>query len=67
MLPGAENWHINYEDCGGVMQSPIDIKTNQIVYDANLQDFDLSDYSITDKVHMSLENVGGHTGLYILL
>lgn len=59
---GPDYWYLNFPDCGGVMQSPINISDADALYDPNLQLFDLSDYSETDGVVMTLENVGGHTG-----
>uniref|UniRef100_A0A0B7AW18 carbonic anhydrase n=1 Tax=Arion vulgaris TaxID=1028688 RepID=A0A0B7AW18_9EUPU len=60
-VKGPENWYLNYPDCDGVMQSPINIVTNETVQDKTLQEFDLTDYTITDGVKMKMENVGGHT------
>ncbi|KAH9488257.1 Carbonic anhydrase 3 [Bulinus truncatus] len=60
-LGGPNNWYKYYPDCGGVMQSPIDIKTNNIIYSPELSYFNFSDYSLTDGVSVRLENIGGHT------
>lgn len=60
-INGPDNWYLNYPDCGGQMQSPIDIVEAVSLYDPHQQLFDFSDYSTTDGVVMTLENVGGHT------
>uniref|UniRef100_A0A0B7AZZ1 Carbonic anhydrase n=1 Tax=Arion vulgaris TaxID=1028688 RepID=A0A0B7AZZ1_9EUPU len=56
-----ENWYLQYPDCGGVMQSPIDINTTKVLYDPNLQPFNFDQYGKTTNITMDLENVGGHT------
>ncbi|XP_059174197.1 carbonic anhydrase 4-like [Physella acuta] len=43
------------------MQSPINILTQEVLYDPLLPRFDLSDYQVTDGVHMELVNKGGRT------
>ncbi|CAG5122635.1 unnamed protein product, partial [Candidula unifasciata] len=58
---GPEHWYTTFPDCGGVMQSPIDIITSEVLYDPNLDLLDFSDYKTTSGVRMTLENVGGHT------
>ncbi|BFZ05503.1 hypothetical protein BsWGS_08540 [Bradybaena similaris] len=58
---GPNNWHVSYPDCQGPMQSPIDINTSKVLLDPSLQEFNLSEYFITDGVDTKLENVGGHT------
>uniref|UniRef100_A0A0B6ZX98 Carbonic anhydrase n=1 Tax=Arion vulgaris TaxID=1028688 RepID=A0A0B6ZX98_9EUPU len=58
---GPEKWHAMYPDCGGVVQSPIDIQTKRVLYDPGLELFDFADYHTTSGVQMELENVGGHT------
>lgn len=58
---GPENWYVNFPECKGVMQSPIDVRSQDVVFDPNLELFDFSDYNKTDGVIMTLENVGGHT------
>ncbi|XP_005095301.2 carbonic anhydrase 7 [Aplysia californica] len=58
---GPEHWSSVYVDCGGKMQSPIDINLNKVLYDPNLELFDLKEYSITHNVVMELINKGGHT------
>ncbi|BFZ18572.1 hypothetical protein BsWGS_21609 [Bradybaena similaris] len=60
-IQGPKYWYVNYSDCGGVMQSPINIDTQEVLYDRNLDLFDFSDYKITEGVELTLENVGGHT------
>lgn len=44
------------------MQSPVDIDTDEVLYDPHLELFNFYDYKITEGVQMQLENVGGHTG-----
>ncbi|CAL1546288.1 unnamed protein product [Lymnaea stagnalis] len=54
-------WYMNYSNCGGVMQSPIDINTTIVLYDPWLPVFNITEYSKTDNVTMTLTNKGGHT------
>ncbi|XP_059152117.1 carbonic anhydrase 2-like isoform X2 [Physella acuta] len=58
---GPGNWSFYYPDCGGVRQSPINILTQEVLYDPLLPRFDLSDYQLTDGVHMEMVNKGGRT------
>ncbi|XP_055861623.1 carbonic anhydrase 2-like isoform X2 [Biomphalaria glabrata] len=57
---GPKHWKEHYPDCGGLMQSPINIESDKVLYDQNLNYFDLSSYSITRGVNMTLVNKG-HT------
>ncbi|KAL8589461.1 hypothetical protein ACOMHN_061672 [Nucella lapillus] len=58
---GPSKWYTNYSHCGGRMQSPINVETNQVLYDPLLQTFDLNQYAVCKNCTMTLENVGGHT------
>lgn len=58
---GPEKWGKMYPNCGGVMQSPINIVKQEAVFDAKLEHFDFSEYDNTDGVEMLLANVHGHT------
>ncbi|KAH9503081.1 Carbonic anhydrase 7 [Bulinus truncatus] len=58
---GPETWEMNFTDCGGVMQSPIDIITSEAIHSPILPYFDFSDYRMARNVKMTLVNVGGHT------
>ncbi|PVD31507.1 hypothetical protein C0Q70_06919 [Pomacea canaliculata] len=58
---GPEEWPALYPQCGGRLQSPIDINTSGILYDPSLQPFDLNKYGVYDGAQMNLSNVGGHT------
>ncbi|XP_041349955.1 carbonic anhydrase-like [Gigantopelta aegis] len=58
---GPEHWHLDYPTCGGQQQSPIEVKTDQVVPEAKLADFNLNQLSNTKNVSMVLANVGGHT------
>nr|KAI8738307.1 carbonic anhydrase 2-like [Biomphalaria glabrata] len=58
---GPDEWHVNFTDCGGVMQSPIDIITEEAVYSPILPYFDFTNYRTTRGVNLTLINLGGHT------
>ncbi len=34
---GPDNWYVKYPVCGGHFQSPIDIKTDEAVYDEKIR------------------------------
>ncbi|KAI8739369.1 carbonic anhydrase2, partial [Biomphalaria glabrata] len=57
---GPDNWFIKYPDCGGKMQSPINIPAGAL-YNPNLRYFNFSDYARTVGVNLTLTNKGGHT------
>ncbi|KAK0047513.1 carbonic anhydrase2, partial [Biomphalaria pfeifferi] len=57
---GPDNWFIKYPDCGGKMQSPINIPAGAL-YNPNLRYFNFSDYASTVGVNLTLTNKGGHT------
>jgi carbonic anhydrase len=63
---GPDQWKNDFPDCGGAMQSPINVVTKYAVSDRNLEPFNFSDYLVTDDVHLKLENVGGHTAEVVL-
>ncbi|KAK0047511.1 carbonic anhydrase 2, partial [Biomphalaria pfeifferi] len=60
-LGGPDKWSVKYPDCGGVMQSPISISTEDALYDPKLSYFNLTNYNMTSGVKMTLVNKGGHT------
>ncbi|KAI8735912.1 carbonic anhydrase 2, partial [Biomphalaria glabrata] len=60
-LGGPDKWSVEYPDCGGVMQSPISISTEDALYDPKLSYFNLTNYNMTSGVNMTLVNKGGHT------
>nr|KAG5690146.1 hypothetical protein BaRGS_013603 [Batillaria attramentaria] len=41
---GPSEWHTVYPDCGGRMQSPINIMENQVLYDPSMEVFDIRQY-----------------------
>ncbi|XP_076452279.1 carbonic anhydrase 2-like [Babylonia areolata] len=58
---GPDKWHTQFPECGGRMQSPINIDTTDILYDPQLHSFDLRKYDACTSCSMVLENVNGHT------
>lgn len=58
---GPDQWHTQYPQCGGRMQSPINIDTTDLLFDPKLHLFDLSMYETCKGCNMELENVNGHT------
>ncbi|KAK7474462.1 hypothetical protein BaRGS_00034284, partial [Batillaria attramentaria] len=58
---GPSEWHTVYPDCGGRMQSPINIMENQVLYDPSMEVFDIRQYGTCTDCKMTLMNVGGHT------
>ncbi|KAK0064973.1 carbonic anhydrase 2, partial [Biomphalaria pfeifferi] len=57
---GPDNWFIKYPDCGGKMQSPINIPAGALC-NPNLRYFNFSDYASTVGVNLTLTNKGDHT------
>ncbi|XP_070205896.1 carbonic anhydrase 14-like [Littorina saxatilis] len=58
---GPDQWHTEYPDCAGRVQSPINIDTAKVLYDPDLQYFDFKQYKKCNNCTMELENVAGHT------
>ncbi|XP_059162363.1 carbonic anhydrase 2-like [Physella acuta] len=58
---GPSHWYQKYPQCAGSFQSPIEISTDEVVYDPTLAALDLSDYSNTRDVKMRLVYLEGHT------
>lgn len=59
---GQSHWIEQYPDCGGNLQSPIDIQTVTVAYDSSLTVFELESFStIPTGAHWELINAG-HTG-----
>lgn len=51
-------WGVLYSTCEGKQQSPIDIRKRDVVYDQNLQLFNLNDLDRIDDVMAKFENNG---------
>ncbi|GFO01120.1 carbonic anhydrase [Plakobranchus ocellatus] len=58
---GPANWHLDFPDCQGMTQSPINIDVSKVLFNPQLKQFDLSEYSKTSGIEMRLVNKGGHT------
>ncbi|KAE8617148.1 hypothetical protein XENTR_v10008994 [Xenopus tropicalis] len=57
---GEKSWPKNYEFCGGVYQSPIDIHQDILQYDSSLQPVKLNGYNVSPAESFTLSN-NGHT------
>ncbi|XP_025900763.1 carbonic anhydrase 9 [Nothoprocta perdicaria] len=53
-------WDSRYPDCGGAMQSPININTAETVFSPQLRPIQLAGYSLSSKEMLKLKN-NGHT------
>ncbi|XP_071093104.1 carbonic anhydrase 2-like [Haliotis cracherodii] len=58
---GPAHWQVDYPECGGFSQSPVDVDTSLVMLDSSLTHFNLTQLSKTNNVTMLLENVQGHT------
>ncbi|CAL1528234.1 unnamed protein product [Lymnaea stagnalis] len=63
---GPSTWKDSYPDCAGLLQSPINIVTEDAEYHHKLQYININNYSITDGVMMRLENKDGHTAEVVM-
>ncbi|XP_035758608.1 carbonic anhydrase 9 isoform X2 [Egretta garzetta] len=57
-----EHWGVDYPDCGGTMQSPINIETAKTIFSPELRPIQLSGYSLPASEKLKLRN-NGHTVL----
>ncbi|XP_009459331.1 PREDICTED: carbonic anhydrase 9-like [Nipponia nippon] len=57
-----EHWGVDYPDCAGAMQSPINIDTAKTTFSPPLRPIQLSGYSLPAKEKLKLRN-NGHTVL----
>ncbi|XP_075267817.1 carbonic anhydrase 9 [Opisthocomus hoazin] len=58
----TDQWGVDYPDCAGNMQSPIDIDTTKTVFSPHLRPIQLSGYSLPASQKLKLSN-NGHTAL----
>lgn len=61
LVPDQEHWGVDYPDCMGTMQSPINIDTAKTIFSPELQPIQLSGYSLPANEKLKLRN-NGHTG-----
>ncbi|KFW62872.1 Carbonic anhydrase 9, partial [Pygoscelis adeliae] len=57
-----EHWGVDYPDCMGTMQSPININMAKTIFSPELQPIQLSGYSLPANEKLKLRN-NGHTGV----
>ncbi|KFQ76481.1 Carbonic anhydrase 9, partial [Phoenicopterus ruber ruber] len=57
-----EHWGVDYPDCAGTMQSPVNIEMAKTVFSPELRPIQLSGYSLPAKEKLKLRN-NGHTVL----
>ncbi|XP_064293986.1 carbonic anhydrase 9 [Phalacrocorax carbo] len=57
-----EHWHVDYPDCAGTMQSPINIDITKTIFSPHLRPIQLSGYSLPANQKLKLRN-NGHTVL----
>uniref|UniRef100_A0A8C5M0G9 Carbonic anhydrase n=1 Tax=Leptobrachium leishanense TaxID=445787 RepID=A0A8C5M0G9_9ANUR len=53
-------WKVHFPDCGSSEQSPINVETSAVLYDASLKPIRLSGYSVMSAASLKLKN-NGHT------
>ncbi|XP_077452862.1 carbonic anhydrase 14 [Stigmatopora argus] len=57
---GERHWPQNFPYCAGPLQSPVDFKTDQVVFDASLPAIVLENYDLTAQKPLKVKN-NGHT------
>uniref|UniRef100_A0A663N6Q9 Carbonic anhydrase n=1 Tax=Athene cunicularia TaxID=194338 RepID=A0A663N6Q9_ATHCN len=62
LVPDREHWGVDYLDCGGNVQSPINIDTAKTIFSPQLRPIQLSGYSLPANEKLRLRN-NGHTVL----
>ncbi|KFQ55074.1 Carbonic anhydrase 9, partial [Pelecanus crispus] len=55
-----EHWGVDYKDCAGTMQSPINIDTAKTIFSPQLRPIQISGYSLPANEKLKLRN-NGHT------
>jgi hypothetical protein len=61
-----DQWHTLFPSCSKENQSPIDIKTDQVVYDPDLDNFNLKELETVRDVNMVLGTNYGRSGIYYI-
>lgn len=61
LILDLEHWSEDYPDCGGTMQSPINIDMGRSIFSPQLRPIQLSGYSLPANEKLKLRN-NGHTG-----
>ncbi|KAM6202466.1 carbonic anhydrase 12 [Rhynchocyon petersi] len=55
---GEKNWSKKYPSCGGLLQSPIDLHSDILQYDASLTPLEFRGYNLSSNEHFTLTNNG---------
>ncbi|XP_070277477.1 carbonic anhydrase 12 isoform X1 [Myotis yumanensis] len=55
---GEKSWPKNYPSCGGLMQSPIDLHSDILQYDASLVPLEFQGYNVSANEQLTLTNNG---------
>lgn len=58
---GEKSWSKKYPSCGGVLQSPIDLHSDILQYDASLVPLGFQGYNVSANEQFLLTN-DGHSG-----
>lgn len=58
---GEKNWSKKYPSCGGLLQSPIDLHSDILQYDASLAPLQFQGYNVSAEKLLNLTN-DGHSG-----
>lgn len=58
---GEKNWSKKYPSCGGLLQSPIDLHSDILQYDASLTPLQFQGYNVSAEKLLNLTN-DGHSG-----
>lgn len=58
---GEKNWAKKYPSCGGLLQSPIDLHSDILQYDASLTPLQFQGYNVSAEKLLNLTN-DGHSG-----
>ncbi|ESO96281.1 hypothetical protein LOTGIDRAFT_66515, partial [Lottia gigantea] len=62
---GPDSWPQQYEHCGGMQQSPINIDTKSVSYDPDMGAFDFSQFDVSSNSHVFNITNNGHSGKFI--
>nr|XP_013001027.1 carbonic anhydrase 12 isoform X4 [Cavia porcellus] len=62
---GEKSWSKKYPSCGGLLQSPIDLHSDILQYNANLGPLEFQGYNVSSSELLNLTNNGHSVKLYL--
>ena len=63
---GPDSWFINYPTCAGLQQSPINIESSNIIYDASLKPFEFFNYNYIFDMELKVQDHNSNLTLVYL-